>query len=421
MSAYNQIRMSIGKTTIFKLFLLVGIVLISVVFVWYTVDVIDQLKEDAQRSVISYVRLWQLAASEQSTGGEIQIIFEEVIKKASFPVVITDLNGQPLSWRNIHGIADNDSTLKAKEQIHQVVQEMKADKGEIPLKFGEHTISYFYYGDSKIIRQLQWMPFIEIGLVAAFVLIGFIGFQNIRRSEERHIWVGMAKETAHQLGTPISSLMGWLELLSAENEGKESNSDIENNETYEQMKTDVTRLQKIANRFGKIGSKPELVNTDINTLMAEIVEYFERRLPFEGKGVRIEFKPVDNAPVCINGELFSWAIENIVKNALQAVDPLTGWISISVLACTTDRDFIKIEIADNGKGIPTGIARKLFRPGFTTKKRGWGLGLTLVKRIIEEYHSGRVVLLRSQPGETVFQITLPINKNDKVKRLKQYD
>jgi len=413
--------MSIGKTTIFKLFLLVGIVVISVVFVWYTVDVIDQLKKDAERSARSYVRLWQLAASEQSTGGEIQIIFEEVIKKASFPVVITDLNGQPLSWRNIPGIEDNDSTQAAKEKIHDVIIEMKEDKGEIPLMFGEHTISYFYYGDSKIIRQLQWMPFIEIGLVGAFVLIGFVGFQNIRRSEERHIWVGMAKETAHQLGTPISSLMGWLEVLSAEHEDKQTDSDIENMETYGQMKTDVTRLQKIANRFGKIGSKPELIDADINTLMTEIVEYFKRRLPFEGKGVNLQFKPVENASVCLNPELFSWAIENLVKNALQAVDPLSGWITISVLPCTTDSDFIKIEIIDNGIGIPTGIARKLFRPGFTTKKRGWGLGLTLVKRIIEEYHRGRVILLRSQPGETVFQITLPINKNSQIRRLKQYE
>jgi hypothetical protein len=415
--------MSISKTTIFKLFLLVGIVIISVVFIWYTLDVINQLKEDAQRSVTSYVRLWQLAASDQSTGGEVQVIFEEVIKKANFPVIITGLDNQPLFWRNVSGIVDNDRSPETLEKIKKYVAEMKEEKGEIPLKFGEQTISYFYYGDSKIIRQLQWMPFVEIGLVAAFVLVGFIGFQNIRRSEERHIWVGMAKETAHQLGTPISSLMGWLEILSDKIDVENrtgNNSGFNPGETFEQMKTDVTRLQKIANRFGKIGSLPDLVESNINDIMNETVAYFEGRLPFEGKGVRITYEPVDTPELYLNGELFSWAIENLIKNSLQAVDPQSGLLEIKVSKNADDKAIL-IDLKDNGKGIPVGIARKIFRPGFTTKKRGWGLGLTLVRRIIEEYHKGLVLLIKSRPGETVFRIILPAVRGGKISRFQHID
>ncbi len=422
MDKYNYIKMSIGKTTIFKLFLVVGIVVISIVFIWYTIDVINQLKADAEQTVTSYVRLWQLAASEQSTGGEVQVIFEEVIKKANFPVIIANSDGEPIFWRNVPGIDDDDRSSEAFRKANELMLEMKEDKGEIFLKFEEQIISYFYYGDSKIIRQLQWMPFIEIGLVAAFILIGFIGFQNIRRSEERHIWVGMAKETAHQLGTPISSLMGWLEVLTGD---IASGQDIHRNnlqgsdEIIEQMQTDITRLRRVVNRFSKIGSRPEFIETDIDELMGETVDYFRRRLPFEGKGAKIVYQSDDSPRADINGELFSWAVENLVRNSLQAVDPQSGMVELSA-GMSKDKNLVIIAVKDNGKGIPAGIARKIFRPGFTTKKRGWGLGLTLVKRIITEYHRGRIALLKSRPGETVFQIILPVKRGIKVRRFRQY-
>ena len=245
--------MSIGKTTVFKLFLLIGIVVISIVFIWYSLDVMSQLKADAERMASSYVRLWQLAASENSSGGEVQVIFDEVIKKANFPVIIGSTDDEPVFWRNVAGADENDRSEENLRRVRRIMIEMKEDKGAIPLKFGDQTLNYFYYGDSRVIRQLQWMPFVELGLVLAFILVGFIGFQNIRRSEERHIWVGMAKETAHQLGTPISALMGWLEIL-ASSSLPESTAGGENglsySDTFDQMKTDVTRLQRVANRFG---------------------------------------------------------------------------------------------------------------------------------------------------------------------------
>ncbi|MCX6826074.1 MAG: hypothetical protein NTV06_02225, partial [candidate division Zixibacteria bacterium] len=348
MDKKNNIKLSIGGTTIFKLFLLVGIVVISIIFIWYTLDVIAQLKYDAERTAKSYVKLWQLAASENTSGGEVQIIFEEVIKKANFPVVIADLQGQPIFWRNVSGIVDNDPSPEAHRKVKELVDEMKHSKGEIPLKFGETTINYFYYGNSPIIRQLQWMPFVEIGLVGAFILVGFIGFQNIKRSEERHVWVGMAKETAHQLGTPISALLGWLELLSGKPEmgkiGKDG-LDITSEDIFSQMRTDMVRLQRVANRFGQIGSRPDFKETDINILLEETLAYFQKRLPFNGKGIQIICN-LSNLPlISMNGELIGWAIENLIKNSLQAVDSQNGRIEL-ISGPGRDPRYIALQVVD---------------------------------------------------------------------------
>lgn len=415
MNGYGKISLSIGKVTLFKLFMLIGIIMISFVFIWYTLDVIGQLEEDARRMATSYVRLWQLAASETSSDGGTQVIFEEVIKKANFPVIIADVNHIPSSWRNVEGIDGADTSLKSLRRVTELMEEMKVKNGEIPLYFEGRIISYFYYGDSRVIRQLQWMPFVEIGLVTAFLIVGFVGFQNIKRSEERNIWVGMAKEAAHQLGTPISSLMGWLELMSSGEMNEKDQGGMEPKEVFTQMGVDVDRLQKVANRFGQIGSMPELEETDINLVLEETIGYFRKRLPFGGNGTELVFERGDIPKVSLNGELFTWAIENLIKNALQAVDPQKGRIAIRTLHSKTPR-FIIIEAEDNGAGIPAGIARKVFRPGFTSKKRGWGLGLTLSKRIVEEYHRGRIALLRSKPGQTIFQIVLPVKETDGINR-----
>jgi hypothetical protein len=256
------------------------------------------------------------------------------------------------------------------------------------------------------------MPFIEIGIIVAFMIVGMIGFQNIRRSEERHIWVGMAKETAHQLGTPISSLMGWVEVMEAEeiNQCLSGEKKAFMDDTVENMKTDINRLQKVAKRFGQIGSIPELQPCDLNATIAEAVDYYRRRLPFEGKGIHIYFEPSTIPPINLNAELFGWVLENMIKNALQSVDAKEGVVKIATYCSAPDKE-VTIELIDNGRGIPSGAQRKIFRAGFTTKKRGWGLGLTLVKRIVEDYHKGRVYLKKSKPGETVFEMTLPLAKN----------
>lgn len=222
----------------------------------------------------------------------------------------------------------------------------------------------------------------------------------------------MAKETAHQLGTPISSLMGWLELLKANGEKAVSRSNAKNDtpdlrEISQRMSMDVERLQKIANRFSQIGSRPTLVTTDMNRVVFDVVGYFKERLPQHGKGIRIDFAAGNVKNVRINAELIGWVIENLIKNSLEACDPKDGRIEIKTLMSPDGRSVIT-ELSDNGKGIAQSDQKKIFHPGFTSKKRGWGLGLSLAKRIVEEYHKGRIGLKSSVPNrETTMQVILP--------------
>ncbi len=399
----------IGKSTVFKIFLLGGVAVVSVLFIWYTFEVIEKLKVDTRSQVEKYVKMWQMAANSPTSGTELQFIFDEVIVKANFPIIVLNGRREPVHWRNINGIPAADTTRQSYERLRQISLEMLETNGEFPLYIDENLVNYFCYGDSEVINQLKWMPFIEIGIVLAFMIVAIIGFQNIRRSEERHIWVGMAKETAHQLGTPISSLLGWLEVMESEKAeaGTAPGRDAISQERLDTMRVDIDRLQKVAKRFGQIGSTPDLEPCDLNAVIGDTVDYFRRRLPFEGKGTRIDFRPGEVPPVSLNAELFSWALENMIKNALQAVDPKGGRVAIRSEVPHANKSVL-LEITDNGKGIPPGAQRKIFRAGFTTKKRGWGLGLTLVARIINEYHDGRVDLKRSKPGETVFEIILPL-------------
>ncbi len=400
----------LGRTTFLKVFLIGGVIAISALFIWYTFNVIDQLQNDTRDQVDKYVRLWQLAANSPTSGEELPFIFDEIIVKARFPIVVLDRNKEPVSWRNIADMPSDDTTQAAFEELREVADKMYRQNGEYPLYFGETNVNYLRYGDSEVINQLKIMPFIAVGIVLAFMIVAIIGFQNIRRSEERYIWVGMAKETAHQLGTPLSSLLGWLEVISFEHRHEMNTADQDQllDTTIGNMTVDVQRLQKVANRFGQIGSIPDLEECDLNALINETAEYYRKRLPFEGKGTQILVRTSNIPTVRLNAELFGWVLENLIKNSIQAVDAKTGRITI-VTGVTPDRHNVVLGIIDNGRGIAAPAARKVFSPGFTTKKRGWGMGLTLVKRIVEEYHVGRIALVKSQPGETVFEITLPIS------------
>ncbi len=398
----------VGKSTLLKIFLLGGVAIISAFFIWYTLQLIEKLQEDTREQVKKYVQLWQEAANSPTSGSELQFIFNEIIVKANFPLIVLDDTEEPLYWRNIEGVAEMDTTTVAKTKIREVADGMLAANGKFQLNIDETHHNYLLYGDTEVIKQLKLMPFVQIGIVLAFMIVGIIGFQNIRRSEERHIWVGMAKEAAHQLGTPISSLMGWIEVLGTERpsspEYTQQNELID--ETVSNMKVDVDRLQRVANRFGLIGSVPDLKAGSLNELLDEVVEYYRRRLPFHGEGIQLEVKHGVVPEIPLNAELLTWAFENLLKNAIQAVDSKTGRIELTTTLLGEEKRVL-VEAKDNGKGITAAAARKIFRPGFTTKKRGWGLGLTLVKRIVEDYHGGQVYLHRSKPGETVFHLILP--------------
>jgi len=399
----------VGKSTLLKIFLLGGIAIVSALFIWYTFNVIEKLQIDTREQVVKYVKLWQMAANSQTDGTELQFVFDEIIVKATFPIIVLDDKDQPVSWRNLPGISETDTSQVTLQEIKREAQGMVAHNGRFELHFAGEHVNYLLYGDSQVINDLRRMPFIQIGIVVAFMIVGIIGFQNIRRSEERHIWVGMAKEAAHQLGTPISSLMGWLEVIESEDCSEADSGKAALASTVENMKVDVDRLQRVANRFGMIGSIPDLKPSNLNERVAEVVDYYRRRLPFQGEGIRIQVEAGDIPPLPLNPELFTWGLENLIKNALQAVDSKSGRIDVRTSVSTDKRNGV-IEVQDNGKGITAAAARKIFRPGFTTKKRGWGLGLTLTKRIVEDYHGGRIWLERSRPGETVFRAEFPLEK-----------
>lgn len=255
-----------------------------------------------------------------------------------------------------------------------------------------------YYKESKVLRQLRFFPLIQFILIAAFVGFGYISFSTARRSEQNRVWVGMAKETAHQLGTPISAIIGWIEhLKTIINEGDEAH------EVLEELRRDVRRLELVADRFSKIGSTPVLESVNIYEELEQCRAYMQARAP---RKVSFHFPAPAHSPVFVNlnPPLFEWVVENLLRNAIDAMDG-KGNISADIYK---DGDSVAIDISDTGKGIPNGKFKAVFQPGYTTKKRGWGLGLSLAKRIIEEYHSGKIFVKRSEEGKgTTFTIRFP--------------
>jgi len=255
-----------------------------------------------------------------------------------------------------------------------------------------------YYKESKNLLLLQYLPFVQFILIATFITFGYIGFSTSRRAEQNRVWAGMAKETAHQLGTPISAILGWIEHLKIIRPDDEEIHDV-----VEELNNDVRRLDLVADRFSKIGSEPKLENVNIYEELESCRAYMQRRAP---RKVVFEFPDKDAVPlyVKINPHLFDWVIENLLRNALDAMDG-KGKISAKV---STLKDKVVIDISDTGKGIPSSKFKTIFQPGFTTKKRGWGLGLSLAKRIIDVYHSGKIFVKKSVVNEgTTFTIKLP--------------
>ncbi|MGA1435759.1 MAG: sensor histidine kinase, partial [Candidatus Kapaibacteriota bacterium] len=259
-----------------------------------------------------------------------------------------------------------------------------------------------YYTNSALIRQLQLLPYIEIIIVSAFVLIGYIAFSYVRRTEESNVWVGMAKEAAHQLGTPLSSLLGWLEILRLNNDNP---STVQ--ETAKEMENDLHRLNTIANRFSKIGSEPTKKRENISEIVEKVCAYMEKRVPHLGKKVVIERNLEDDIHVLANGELLEWVFENVLKNGVESIESQNGLITVAMSKLVKGK--VIITLKDNGKGMPGQIRRRIFEPGFTTKKRGWGLGLSLSKRIVDRYHDGKIFVKDSTVGRgTTFVIELPV-------------
>jgi two-component system, sporulation sensor kinase D len=274
------------------------------------------------------------------------------------------------------------------------LQKMKLQHDPIPLEFyGKKNL--VYYKDSDLLMQLRVFPYIQLSLIAVFLLLAYTAFNSSRRSEQNKVWVGLAKETAHQLGTPISSLMAWIELLKAKFHAEDDNLII-------QMENDVKRLEVVADRFSKIGSKPLLTSHPAYQVVKDFVDYFSIRVSDK---ITFKVNGDEHLEAMLNVPLFDWIIENILKNAVNAIDG-TGTITIDIKENLVKEQMI-IDITDTGKGIPRSKFDTVFQPGYTTRKRGWGLGLSLTKRMVENYHNGQIFVKESEPGKgTTFRIIL---------------
>ena len=398
-------KMSGGPASLnIKITLLVIAILIAIATLYYTQNLVTKLQEKERQIVELYAKGIEYVANTSSTDVDITFLFDNIIKPIDFPLVLTGTDNEvnlenKTDIRNI----EYDTTLskeKLKDFFAEKIKEMDALHNPILVTYEDTLVlTKIHYGDSELIQQLRFYPYLQIIIAALFIILGYIGFSNIKRSEQSNIWVGMAKETAHQFGTPISSLMGWLEMLKIHYKNPDKVLDI-----AEEITDDVEKLNKITYRFSKIGSTPEIKSKVVYDEVKNVIEYFERRLPQSGKSVELTINGNDKVCAELNSELFGWVIENLVKNALDAIDHKEGKININV---TEGRKTVDIEITDNGKGIEMKRRKDVFRPGYSTKRRGWGLGLSLSRRIIEGYHSGKIYVKNSAPGQgTTFKITL---------------
>ncbi len=356
-------------------------------------------------------------------------VFRDVIHQIDFPVVLSDEFGRPYAWKGI-GIPVESVTVEMSEaldpddpplsgplaEILAITREMDRKNPPVPMVIAgsDQVVGYVHYGESELLREVRWVPIVEIAAFFLFIALGFLGFRSAKVSEQRYIWIGMAKETAHQLGTPISSLMGWLEVLGgrAQPAPGDAGTIVVPRALFEQtvheMEADVERLEKIAFRFSQVGSEPQRKLQDIVPVVANTAAYVQRRLPRHGRGPSIEERYETVPELNINAELIEWVIENLLKNAVDAADKPEGRITVAVER-RPETETVEIRIGDNGRGMTPGEQRRIFQPGFTTKQRGWGLGLTLAKRIIEEYHGGRIWVKESHPGRgTTMAISFPI-------------
>lgn len=375
----------------------------------YTHSIVRQLEERQKQVADLYAKSLEYLANAPSTmGGDYSFVFDEIIRAIDFPIVLTDAHNEPIppvdgsyenAVKNIE-IQQGGSLEEQRTMILGLIKDMDLQNRPIRVAYQDTIVlNYVHYGESPLVTQLRWLPYVEIGIAGLFILVGYISFSYIKRNEQSNIWVGMARETAHQLGTPISSMMGWVELIKSHTQGDPHLSEI-----VQDMEADTQRLQKIADRFSKIGSSPDLKEENLSEVIGKVLQYFERRIPQSGKKITLVFQP--SAPVLahINRELFEWVLENLIKNGLDAIENGSGSISVSL---TEVDGTILLDVSDTGKGVEGMYRKDIFRPGFSTKSRGWGLGLSLSQRIIESYHKGRLILKESRPGGgTTFRIKL---------------
>lgn len=369
-----------------KLVFIFTAVLIAIASVVVSDLLIKDLAQEERRKIEIWADATQAAASE-NIGQNMALILKIIEGNVSIPVILCNDKDSVLTERNIERPEKDADNFMMKK-----VKELKAKKQPIVIDLEDGTYQYVYYDDSVILKRLLVYPYAQLTVVFVFILIAFLALASTKKAEQNKVWVGLSKETAHQLGTPISSLIAWVEYLRT----KEFDPSLLN-----EMDKDVKRLETIAERSSKIGSNPDPLPVNINNSIRSALEYMQTRISSKVKVYT--HIPEEAILVLMNDSLFAWVIENLIKNAVDAMEGV-GEITFQVIERDTS---VRIDITDTGKGIPKSKFKTVFNPGYTTKKRGWGLGLSLVKRIIESYHGGKIFVKNSELGKgTTFRIEL---------------
>jgi len=381
-----------------KIFLVLAAVIIAVASLVVSHLLIrDLAKEEHNKMAVWAEAMRTLNNADENT--DINLVLKVINGNNTIPVIVLDSNGDVQAYRNID-LKTCKTEADSVQRVEELGKEMLLERQVIRITLNEDADSVtrsddyinVCYADSVMLRRLASYPYIQLGVVMIFVVIAIFALLTSKRAEQNKVWVGLSKETAHQLGTPISSLMAWTEIL------KETHPD---DPLIPEMDKDVKRLQLIADRFSKIGSLPEPVETNLKEIMQHVVDYMDRRT--SRKVQMICRFPAEDVIVRINASLFEWVIENLCKNAVDAMEG-AGTITLTILK---EGARAVVEVADTGKGIRKKDIGNVFKPGFTTKKRGWGLGLSLAKRIVEEYHHGKIYVKKSELGVgTTFRIEL---------------
>ena len=375
------------------LFIMVAVLIAFVSVVVSHLLISDLAKEEATRMEVWAEAMRSLNAADEHT--DLALVLKVINENHTIPVIVINRQGHVQTYRNVKLQGKNQAD-SIKDAISQA-QRMR-DDGHVIRIMLDNRNDYIdvCYAESLLLRRLSWYPYVQLGVILLFAGLAVFALLTLKRAEQNHVWVGLSKETAHQLGTPISSLMAWMEMM------KEAYPD---DKLLSEMDNDVKRLQLIADRFSKIGSQPTPEQADLIAVLQRVVAYMDSRT--SRTVVIMLHASAEKVMLNLNVSLFEWVIENLCKNAVDALEGRSGRIDIYVMQ---KEQTVVIDLVDTGKGIRQKDMKNVFRPGFTTKQRGWGLGLSLARRIVEEYHHGKIFVKQSEVGQgTTFRIILPVS------------
>ena len=370
-----------------KIILLLLAIFIGGLTLFFSQKLAKRVAQDEKKKVRTWAKAVNISGDPAVDDANLNFYLELIQDNTTIPAIVVDENNQITN----QFINLDKEMLNKRGYLEEKKNEFAEENEPIPIPIAKGIVHKVYYGESSVLKQLRYYPFVVLGVVALFILVSYFAFSFSRRAEENQIWVGLAKETAHQLGTPISSLMGWVDVIEM-GEMPENASD--------EMRKDIRRLQIITERFSKIGSEPILKKVELNEALTQSVDYMKTR---SGKRVNFEINTTQPVFAMLNQNLFDWVIENLTKNSIDAMEG-QGDLKYTI---QKKAGRVVLDISDTGKGIPRNRFKSIFKPGYTTKRRGWGLGLSLAKRIINDYHQGQIFVQESSPNvKTTIRIVL---------------